>query len=1091
MAFLTVLPIGCTGPDDSPSKQMLDLHLLGLNFLSQHKFEDAEKTLQQLVNEAPSAFVPRFNLAIAQLNQAEKGVKNALLNLQAADRLKPDSARVHYCIGIIERFNGNEEAALSSFQRALHLAARDADCHYQVAIGLLRSGKNSEALPHFEMAVQLDPTIRGAWNNLQLAWRRTGQKEKADEALATFRELESTGRGRAHSTKYTEQGKIAEAIRDWSPARTIGPAPKCKMMEPVLISGAVDGEFPPYSLVDLDLDCIADLWIAGSKPVVYDLTEAPKIIESTLPLHDSTCFAVGDVDEDGIPDLAVSDPSSVKIYRGKEGRNPDFSELISTVDVSCSDLMLADIDMEGDLDLLLAGSRSVSLALNEGRQFRSLADSPSLSSSSTAHTIVAVRDLDGDHDPDLLVNGETLLWIAGAPQWKFEESPADRPLIGSGELKPQSVVLVDLVGDNRSELVALENSRVKIYRRSASSTSEAGKAIFEGSVPVPSEILGQSYSQLAAVDLDLDGQQELLLLNPDRTSILYNSAGVLELSTSTLPGAVNVLAADVDGDGDLDLVFQKQDGSLWLSRNQLEKETNQPHSFRAHLGGRRDGDDRRTNLLGFGARLELRNSNHSVLAFQEGSRGHRSRGLLPVIVGTGSATLLSSLIIDWPDGVLQGEIDVELDRCQQIEEVQRKSSSCPVLFTFDGQSWNFITDFMGGGGLGFWVGPDEYAPPEPTEVVRIAPESLRPVGDRLLLSIMEPMQEICYADRLALLAVDHPGETSCYPEEFFPIQAAPPSGDPMLLQRSSRIFPASIRDASSELAVETILEVDRKYAGPRALVPDHVGYCEDQVWEFSFDEVPTGDQIALFLDGWVEYPYSRINFAAWQGDKRLQAPTFRYRGSDDEPWQLLCQELGYPAGMPKTMVLDVSDIISRGARQIRIESNLELYWDRIFLAPVAAPSPRQIHSIPIHSATMRDGGYPREYSDDGELPATYHYEERDPTLDYRPMERGHVTSYGEVKELLETADDRFVIIGGGDELLIEFDASQLPELPAGWQRTWLLDTFGWCKDLDPLTGARSSVGPLPFRGMSQYPPAADDRAPDRSRYQNQWNTRRD
>ena len=65
MAVLTVLPIGCTGPDDSPSEQMLDLHLLGLNLLSQHKFEDAEKTLQQLVNDAPDAFVPRFNLAIA------------------------------------------------------------------------------------------------------------------------------------------------------------------------------------------------------------------------------------------------------------------------------------------------------------------------------------------------------------------------------------------------------------------------------------------------------------------------------------------------------------------------------------------------------------------------------------------------------------------------------------------------------------------------------------------------------------------------------------------------------------------------------------------------------------------------------------------------------------------------------------------------------------------------------------------------------------------------------------------------------------------------------------------------------------------
>ena len=270
-----------------------------------------------------------------------------------------------------------------------------------------------------------------------------------------------------------------------------------------------------------------------------------------------------------------------------------------------------------------------------------------------------------------------------------------------------------------------------------------------------------------------------------------------------------------------------------------------------------------------------------------------------------------------------------------------------------------------------------------------------------------------------------------------------------------------------------------------------VGYCENQVWEFDFETVPEGSSIALLLDGWIEYPYSRINFAAWQGGQRLAAPTFRWRAASDQPWQLLAEELGYPAGMPKTMVLDVSEIIAHGARQFRIESNLELYWDRVFLASIQPPAPQQIHSIPLHSAILRDGGYPREFSDDGNLPATYHYDQRDPSLDYRPMKKGHITRYGRVDSLLADVDDQLVVIGGGDELILEFDASSLPELLPGWERTWLLDTFGWCKDLDPLTGACRDVGPLPYRGMSQYPPPDDEPKPDRSIYQSIWNTRRD
>ncbi|MDE0958533.1 MAG: ASPIC/UnbV domain-containing protein [Planctomycetota bacterium] len=1083
---------GCTAPPP-PTSSLLKLHLDALNQISQHKFVEAEATLLKLVDFAPSAFVPRFNLAVSQLNQAEGGTDRALETLQVAADLKPDDPRVHYLVGVIQRFLGDETSALDEFHKALKLAPRDSDCHYQVAIGLVRSSNEDQALPHFEMAVQLDPTIRGAWNNLQLSWRRSGQLEDANRALATFRELEASGRGRAHSTKYTEQGKLAEAIRDWLPAASSAQPwlPKGDFTW-VQITSPSPGGAPPHALVDADLDCIPDLWIAGDEPSAWSLSESPEKIAPLPSLKGAICFAVADVDEDGLPDLAISTGAQVRVLQGEGGRTPRFESLISTVKANASDLLLADIDMEGDLDLLLAtGTGPIQLSLNEGHKFREISDSPDLAGTIPVKRIIAVRDLDRDLDHDLLLVGDRLSWISGAPQWKFEEDPARQPLVSVEMLEVDTALLVDLVGDHEQELVLLQRGKLKILRPSNHHKDAEQMALFDGEVALPAEVKSATYVAITAQDLDLDGTEELLLSSAEKTSILQFIAGKPTLSAHTFSPARSMISADVDGDGDLDLVVEKTDGSLWLMRNPLAQESQRLHTFRAHLGGRRDGDDRRTNLLGFGARLELRNSEQVVLAFQEGKGGHHARGLLPVVVGLDGSDHLDSLIIEWPDGVLQAEMDVKVDRCQEIEEIQRKSSSCPILFSFDGQKWNFITDFMGGGGLGFWIGPDEFSPPEPTEVVRIAPGALQPINDRLRLSIMEPMQEICYTDRLSLIAVDHPETHSCFPEEFFPIQAPPPSGKPLMIEKRTRVFPSVVRDASGTIDASLVAEVDRLYAGPRGLIPDMVGYCENQVWEFDFETVPEGSSIALLLDGWIEYPYSRINFAAWQGGQRLAAPTFRWRAASDQPWQLLAEELGYPAGMPKTMVLDVSEIIAHGARQFRIESNLELYWDRVFLASIQPPAPQQIHSIPLHSAILRDGGYPREFSDDGNLPATYHYDQRDPSLDYRPMKKGHITRYGRVDSLLADVDDQLVVIGGGDELILEFDASSLPELLPGWERTWLLDTFGWCKDLDPLTGACRDVGPLPYRGMSQYPPPDDEPKPDRSIYQSIWNTRRD
>src|SRR5205085_7539639 len=121
------------------------------------------------------------------------------------------------------------------------------------------------------------------------------------------------------------------------------------------------------------------------------------------------------------------------------------------------------------------------------------------------------------------------------------------------------------------------------------------------------------------------------------------------------------------------------------------------------------------------------------------------------------------------------------------------------------------------------------------------------------------------------------------------------------------------------------------------------------------------------------------------------------------------------------------------------------------------------HALEVKDAALSARGCMKEFSPDGREPTLYDYDR----LDSFPVSRlsGRLTRYGDVTELLRDADDRFVIFGPGDELSVRFDATKLPPLPEGWTRSYVLRTWGYCKDSGPFTAHGETVGPLPFRAM--------------------------
>ena len=80
--------------------------------------------------------------------------------------------------------------------------------------------------------------------------------------------------------------------------------------------------------------------------------------------------------------------------------------------------------------------------------------------------------------------------------------------------------------------------------------------------------------------------------------------------------------------------------------------------------------------------------------------------------------------VRWPDGVMQCELNTAANQRFVLTENNRKTGSCPVLFTWNGERFVCLGDFLGGGGLGYLVAPGVYSQPDRDEAVAIAADQL-------------------------------------------------------------------------------------------------------------------------------------------------------------------------------------------------------------------------------------------------------------------------------------------------------------------------------------------------------------------------------
>jgi hypothetical protein len=84
------------------------------------------------------------------------------------------------------------------------------------------------------------------------------------------------------------------------------------------------------------------------------------------------------------------------------------------------------------------------------------------------------------------------------------------------------------------------------------------------------------------------------------------------------------------------------------------------------------------------------------------------------------------------------------------------------------------------------------------------------------------------------------------------------------------------------------------------------------------------------MTGYVNYFSATSLYAAWQAGVKPISP-YAEAQMPDGSWQRIADDVGFPAGLERTIVVDLSGKLPAGARKIRLVTNLEIYWDQVLI----------------------------------------------------------------------------------------------------------------------------------------------------------------
>ena len=1074
---------------------------------------------QQVTERAADSFAEAFKrdpkLAQAAINEgiallAQQKLDEAQKELRAALVLDQSSAQAWYNLGLAQHANNETDEALKSFQRAVTLDPRDADSLYFVGVCYVDLKDFEKAIAIFEQALQINPMHASSEFQLARALQRSGRTAEAKEHFKRFQHLTSTKIGVPIGLAYGEQGRYSTVTPMEEPEAS-GKAMIPVKLVPTPLNLPIAGIPWPWTttggacMMDVTGDGHMDLVLmeAGAQAIrvlhnhgnwQFDDLDAAGIGLKASG-HAVAC-AVGDYDGDGLNDLAVALDDAVLLFHNLgHGKFQDVTAEAGLAPKNRpSGITFIDYDHDGDLDLFLTGTPlkdggtpNVLWRNNGNKTFTEWTEPTGLGGSGKTASAI-LTDFNNDRAVDIAVTGD-----GPAPMIYVNPREGKYPTqtVSDGEKLPPAmgIAVLDYNKDGWMDIAVTHAGAPGLTLwRNVEGPNHMGRHFERVQLPLLGALRGWG---VTAIDIDNDGWIDLAAIvetkaGPQVRVLRNRGDGTFEdvshalgLDSVKLTAPRGLIAADVDGAGAADLIVTQLNAPPVLLRN---VGGNKNHSVRLDLTGYAD------NKTALGVKVEVFASGHWQKWELAGASGYQTQGPPQILVGLGDAEGIDLLRILWPTGVLQDEIDLPHQPVIAMKEADRRGSSCPVLFAWDGHKYKLVTDVIGAAVVGHWFTPSRRNTPNPGEWIKVDGDQIAAVNGRLSLRFMEPMEEVNYIDQLRLVAVDHPENVEVNPDERF-LDDPPFASGRVVASRGARL-PVGAWDGEGRDVLDQVSRRDHRFASGFTALP-YDGFANLHVLTLDLGSVDAQSPLRLLMTGYVNYFSASSLYSAWQAGVKPISPYVEAQ-MPDGAWRRIADDVGFPAGLERTIVVDLSGKLPAGARKIRLVTNLEIYWDQVLIDNNPEAEARTAE-LPLATATLHFRGYPKQTEGASPGDLDYDYDRVSLTGPFQ-HQRGNYTRMGDVTELLKSIHDRFVIFGSGEEIAAEFDASKLPALPAHWKRDYFFYANGFVKDMDWWDASPFTVAQLPFHAMSAYPYPPSEKFPDNADsfdYQLNWNDRWD